>query len=358
MEVGLSFSSHLVRLLLDADDATDWAAPLPSARPSSSSPFRPSVAVIVGVLTTMFSLTFLLLLYAKHCKRGVGDGALGVGVGVGGAAADRVRRVPELRSCGEAPLRGGPRGGGVAPVFRCSASSPSAATASTWSASTRGSTPTPRARSAASASTPRTSFSSPLLRPSRTRIPVGQTGRGEMRGAPVRAEGLRPALDRLAPDRGPAGRTGRPEDAPVGRRHGLLGAEPGSEGPAPAGRGRGPGGVRAAVQPPRGGQRRRGRGAVERSEAVGPAVPAVRDDHHGQRPLLGVAGRGRERREVVSGARCLSELAGVSRIAPSRAGGWASRTEEERSVMRRWLGFAAKRTARWLRGPPGDNGPS
>ncbi|XP_024519414.1 putative RING-H2 finger protein ATL12 [Selaginella moellendorffii] len=34
--------------------------------------FRPSIAVIVGVLTTMFSLTFLLLIYAKHCKRNPG----------------------------------------------------------------------------------------------------------------------------------------------------------------------------------------------------------------------------------------------------------------------------------------------
>lgn len=33
------------------------------------SPFKPSMAVVVGVLTTMFSMTFLLLLYAKHCKR-------------------------------------------------------------------------------------------------------------------------------------------------------------------------------------------------------------------------------------------------------------------------------------------------
>lgn len=32
------------------------------------SPFRPSIAVIVGLLTTIFSLTFLLLLYVKHCK--------------------------------------------------------------------------------------------------------------------------------------------------------------------------------------------------------------------------------------------------------------------------------------------------
>jgi hypothetical protein len=31
--------------------------------------FRPSIAVIVGVLIMMFTLTFLLLLYAKHCKR-------------------------------------------------------------------------------------------------------------------------------------------------------------------------------------------------------------------------------------------------------------------------------------------------
>ncbi|KAJ7519469.1 hypothetical protein O6H91_20G039800 [Diphasiastrum complanatum] len=30
--------------------------------------FRPSIAVIIGVLTTMCSLTFLLLIYAKHCK--------------------------------------------------------------------------------------------------------------------------------------------------------------------------------------------------------------------------------------------------------------------------------------------------
>ncbi|KAL6987174.1 RING-type E3 ubiquitin transferase [Sarracenia purpurea var. burkii] len=37
---------------------------------SNTAPFKPSVAVVVAVLTTMFSVTFLILLYAKHCKRG------------------------------------------------------------------------------------------------------------------------------------------------------------------------------------------------------------------------------------------------------------------------------------------------
>ncbi|PKA51391.1 RING-H2 finger protein ATL43 [Apostasia shenzhenica] len=41
----------------------------PPQQPAASVPFRPSVAVIVVVLTTMFSLTFLLLLYAKHRRR-------------------------------------------------------------------------------------------------------------------------------------------------------------------------------------------------------------------------------------------------------------------------------------------------
>ncbi|CAK9329898.1 unnamed protein product [Citrullus colocynthis] len=45
------------------------SAPPPEEK-SVYSPFRPSMAVVVGVLTTTFSITFLLLLYAKHCKRG------------------------------------------------------------------------------------------------------------------------------------------------------------------------------------------------------------------------------------------------------------------------------------------------
>ncbi|GAB4838262.1 hypothetical protein Ancab_027791 [Ancistrocladus abbreviatus] len=45
-------------------------SPLPQR--TNHSTFKTSIAVVVGVLTTIFSMTFLLLLYAKHCKRGAG----------------------------------------------------------------------------------------------------------------------------------------------------------------------------------------------------------------------------------------------------------------------------------------------
>ncbi|XP_077238386.1 RING-H2 finger protein ATL43-like [Tasmannia lanceolata] len=63
----------------------------PSSLPKSNiAPFRPSIAVIVGVLTTMFSITFLLLLYAKHCKRS-GVGVIGYGVSPGANPASTQR---------------------------------------------------------------------------------------------------------------------------------------------------------------------------------------------------------------------------------------------------------------------------
>lgn len=43
--------------------------PPPNVQDPLSDSFHPSIAVIIGVLSTMFSLTFLILLYAKHCKR-------------------------------------------------------------------------------------------------------------------------------------------------------------------------------------------------------------------------------------------------------------------------------------------------
>ncbi|TVU07763.1 hypothetical protein EJB05_41132, partial [Eragrostis curvula] len=78
-------------LLSDYDGAIE--SPLPSPPPSSSTPFRPGVAVVVGILTSVFSITFLLLLYAKHCKRSAAEssGPYGSGgsSGGGGAAGDR-----------------------------------------------------------------------------------------------------------------------------------------------------------------------------------------------------------------------------------------------------------------------------
>lgn len=44
--------------------------PPPILNQMQRSPFKPSVAVIVGIVTTIFSITFLVLLYIKHCKRG------------------------------------------------------------------------------------------------------------------------------------------------------------------------------------------------------------------------------------------------------------------------------------------------
>ncbi|KAH7283133.1 hypothetical protein KP509_35G063100 [Ceratopteris richardii] len=55
----------------DASYGGKSAPLLPNPPPANtlSDAFHPSIAVIVGVLSTMFSLTFLILLYAKHCKR-------------------------------------------------------------------------------------------------------------------------------------------------------------------------------------------------------------------------------------------------------------------------------------------------
>ncbi|QCD93140.1 hypothetical protein DEO72_LG5g1211 [Vigna unguiculata] len=46
------------------------APPPPDNQNDTSSPFRPGIAVVVCVLTTIISLTSLLLLYIKHCNGG------------------------------------------------------------------------------------------------------------------------------------------------------------------------------------------------------------------------------------------------------------------------------------------------
>ncbi|XP_057787169.1 RING-H2 finger protein ATL43-like [Salvia miltiorrhiza] len=46
--------------------ANSTTAPPPPLRTSAA--FKPGIAAVVGILTTTFSITFLLLLYVKHCK--------------------------------------------------------------------------------------------------------------------------------------------------------------------------------------------------------------------------------------------------------------------------------------------------
>ncbi|THG19405.1 RING-H2 finger protein ATL43-like [Camellia sinensis] len=71
---------HLTTTVMEDNDITSSSYPSPSPPPSpppspadersNMSSFKPNIAVVVAVLTTVFSITFLLLLYAKHCKGG------------------------------------------------------------------------------------------------------------------------------------------------------------------------------------------------------------------------------------------------------------------------------------------------
>ncbi|CAO2841801.1 unnamed protein product [Amaranthus hypochondriacus] len=67
--------SLLLTILLSSSSLTisRSISPSPENPPPNFSPFKPSIAVIVGALTTLFSLTFLLLMYAKHCKQRPGS---------------------------------------------------------------------------------------------------------------------------------------------------------------------------------------------------------------------------------------------------------------------------------------------
>ncbi|KAL0404639.1 UNVERIFIED_CONTAM: RING-H2 finger protein ATL43 [Sesamum radiatum] len=69
----LILSNHPSLTTGDENDVTNTTnAPPPSAAMAGSriSAFKPGIAVVVGIVTTVFSVTFLLLLYVKHCKRG------------------------------------------------------------------------------------------------------------------------------------------------------------------------------------------------------------------------------------------------------------------------------------------------
>lgn len=55
---------------LERNTTNDAQPPIPGSSSSRVTPFKPGIAIIVGLLTTIFSVTFLALLYMKHCKRG------------------------------------------------------------------------------------------------------------------------------------------------------------------------------------------------------------------------------------------------------------------------------------------------
>ncbi|XP_011079276.1 RING-H2 finger protein ATL43-like [Sesamum indicum] len=76
----LSFFCFCVFLICEIAVATETAAnsthsPVAPPPPAAAfdgaiaNAFKPSIVIVVGILTTIFSITFLLLLYVKHCKR-------------------------------------------------------------------------------------------------------------------------------------------------------------------------------------------------------------------------------------------------------------------------------------------------
>ncbi|XP_023761139.1 RING-H2 finger protein ATL43 [Lactuca sativa] len=67
----------LMIFLVSTTPSITTSSPLPppprSLPPPPSSTLKPSMTIIVGVVTTIFSITFLILLYAKHCRRSNND---------------------------------------------------------------------------------------------------------------------------------------------------------------------------------------------------------------------------------------------------------------------------------------------
>lgn len=59
----------ILTLFILCNHSTAQNGTLANAPPPSAAALKPGIAAIVGILTTIFSITFLLLLYVKHCKR-------------------------------------------------------------------------------------------------------------------------------------------------------------------------------------------------------------------------------------------------------------------------------------------------
>ncbi|KMT03284.1 hypothetical protein BVRB_8g198260 [Beta vulgaris subsp. vulgaris] len=70
------FFFFIIFLLSSSFTSSRQISPSPENQPPPYfSPFKPSIAVVVAAVTTLFSVTFLILMYSKHCKQRPGSNA-------------------------------------------------------------------------------------------------------------------------------------------------------------------------------------------------------------------------------------------------------------------------------------------
>lgn len=65
--------NHTAIVITNSDTPPPLPPPSPLPQHNFTSSLMPGIAVVIAVLTAVFSLTFLLLLYVKHCKRRNGN---------------------------------------------------------------------------------------------------------------------------------------------------------------------------------------------------------------------------------------------------------------------------------------------
>ncbi|KAJ0985106.1 hypothetical protein J5N97_003462 [Dioscorea zingiberensis] len=311
-------------------------SPTPLAAPSPSyAALRPSVAIIVGVLTTTFSITSLLLLYAKHCKNNPHSGGFGPSSSSGATAAPR-------RNSGLSPALIDSLPAFRFSSLRCPSSKTSLLDCAVCLSSFLPSDPLrllPRCRHAFHLDCLDTWLSAhstcPLCR------------------SPVSPDDLLllPPIPHLESDKPPRRVSGRHSSAGEKSTSALIDIDPRSRRSADS----------AAVS-----HRKDGLLPVEHAEKrfahriiVSNGDP-TQERWSDLRPsdllflrsemIITESGRFSASRarasadgRIVNGLRSVSEITGVS-----RGGRVISRRAEEERTMRRWLGFAARRTFRWL----------
>ncbi|XP_004242728.2 RING-H2 finger protein ATL43 [Solanum lycopersicum] len=91
--LSLSLWLLMITVMLNAQEIAESPSPPPPPYyRSRGSPFRPSIVIVVAILTTIFSIVFMLLLYAKHCKREGEFGMTGGGGGLTNAGSSSFRK--------------------------------------------------------------------------------------------------------------------------------------------------------------------------------------------------------------------------------------------------------------------------